>query len=320
MWRFFLFVWMSNEPHLWFFFFFFLPTAGSLWVLLSPSPACGPQVYIHLVIFFKYSNALISSWLFCFVSLFLTFVTKPVALWAQLIFVFVCAHLHSCESKMCFVIPHTVAEMAICSLLLYMTTHTRLSCGFFFMWVDNKESIALSKVLLCAASVAGFQPVIMMPCGLVSGYDSDKRCLTKVSSLLVRWPLVLMGFQESVSRSHVKCYLFVMEKKIFTCSTRKLYFWSLNVYLQKKRYFTLFKVTVLLPEDSAECWFCVFALQCQQTMVNGVISCCASAHISRSSSFSLTRMLYLSRHVYEISENTNFLFHCAFPMVENPPH
>lgn len=68
---------------------------------------------------------------------------------------------------------------------------------------------------------------------------------------------------------------------------------------------------LLLLEDSAECWFCIFALQCQQTMVNGVISCCASAHISRSSSFSLTRMLYLSRHVYEISENTNFLFHCV---------
>lgn len=45
---------------------------------LLPSPARRPQVYIHLVIFFKYSSALMSSWLFfSFVSLFfLAFVEK----------------------------------------------------------------------------------------------------------------------------------------------------------------------------------------------------------------------------------------------------
>lgn len=194
---FFLFVWMSNEPHLW----IFLPTAGSLWVLLSPSPACGPQVYIHLVIF-KYSSALISSWLFCFVSLFQTFVSKPVAAGRPVSTVNICV----CVRSFAFMRKQNVLCNTTYSrwngdlfpLALYDHPHTlvtSLSCGFFFMWVDNKESIALSKVLLCAASVACFQPVIMMPCGLVSGYDSDKRCLTKVSSLLVCWPLVLMGFQ-----------------------------------------------------------------------------------------------------------------------------
>lgn len=218
----FLFVWMSNEPHLW----IFLPTAGSLWVPLSPS--CGPQVYIHLVIF-KYHSALMSSWLFCFVSLFLTFVSKPVAGARPVSTVNICVSVRSFafmrkQNVLCNT-TYSRWNGDLFPLALYDHPHTlvtSLSCGFFFMWVDNKESIALSKVLLCVASVACFQPVIIMLCGLVSGYDSDKRCLTKVSSLLVCWPLVLMGFQESVSRSHVKCYLFVMtQQKIFTCSTRK---------------------------------------------------------------------------------------------------
>lgn len=71
----------------------------------------------------------------------------------------------------------------------------------------------------------------------------------------------------------------------------------------------------LLPKDSAERWFCFFffffALQSQQTLVNCVISCCASALMKPSSSFHLIRMLYLSRHVYDISENTNFLCHSS---------
>lgn len=198
---------------------FFLPTAGSLWVLLSPSPACRPQVYIHLVIF-KYSTALISSWLFCFVSLFLTFVSKPVAAGCPVSTVNICVCVHSFafmrkQNVLCNT-TYSRWNGDLFPLALYDHPHTlvtSLSCGFFFMWVDNKESIALSKVLLCAASVACFQPVIMMPCGLVSGYNTDKRCLTKVSSLLVRWPLVLMGFQETVSWSHVQCYLFVMTKQ-----------------------------------------------------------------------------------------------------------
>lgn len=117
---------------------FFLPTAGSLWVPLSPSPACGPQVYIHLVIF-RYSNALMSLWLFCFVSLFLTFVSKPVAAGRPVSTVNICV----CVRSFAFMRKQNVLCNTTYSrwngdlfpLALYDHPHTlvtSLSCGVFF--------------------------------------------------------------------------------------------------------------------------------------------------------------------------------------------
>lgn len=92
---------------------------------------------------------------------------------------------------------------------------------FFFMWVDNKKSIALSKVLLCAAFVACFQAITMKQCGLVSGHSFDKRCLSKSSSPAVNYSQGLVSSDGNVFLKNVE-WITSSERRwtlhFFTCS------------------------------------------------------------------------------------------------------
>lgn len=72
------------------------------------------------------------------------------------------------------------------------------------MWVDNKEGIALSKVLLCAAFVACLQGIMKKRRAWVSGHSFDKRCLLKPSSQRVYYSQLLPSSYENVSLNNLE--------------------------------------------------------------------------------------------------------------------
>lgn len=167
-----------------------------------------------------------------------------------------------------------------------------LSCGFFFMWVDKRMASPYQKCSRVQLLWPIFSLLVMKVCEPVpfwllikgrSTHDIDR----EYGNLSRKWKRDCVKF-DLFAKKNKTWFIFCSPDNIDTLK-------GLHVAKRFCRALILFFC----------CFF--FARQCQQTWLNRVISCCASALLKPCSSFFLTRMLYLSRHVYDISENTNFL-------------